>query len=198
MMKNDNFVEVPFEAISFKEDLDSLTTVRNHCPWLNETDRLVVMLIVETITVLMMMTVMSIMMMKKNWYQYLCRVTTSRPRLLLITEEPDRARAQFNRNPARLFFIASQSQMVTLLHHLSRHSLYVQYSLHSMMYFVSSKLNVQLCVSFCLVPPPLSIISDIQHFDLSQSSTVCRYTSLIFFSPSWITPTPTPTDCFIT
>ena len=32
MMKNDNFVEVPFEAISFKEDLDSLTTVRKSLP----------------------------------------------------------------------------------------------------------------------------------------------------------------------
>ena len=128
------------------------------------------------------MTKISIMMMKKNWYQYLCRVTTSRPRLLLITGEPDCARAQFNRNPPRLFFIASQSQMVTLLHHLSRNSLYVQYSLHSMMYFVSSKLNVQLCMSFCLVPPPLSIIMDIQHFNLVPSSRVCRYTSSIFFT----------------
>ena len=130
---------------------------------------------------IMIRTKISIMMMKKNWYQYLCRVTTSRPRLLLITGEPDCARAQFNRNPPRLFFIASQSQMVTLLHHLSRHSLYVQYSLHSMMCFVSSKLNVQLCMSFCLVPPPLPIISDIQHFDLVPSSRVCRYTSSIFF-----------------
>ena len=147
---------------------------------------------------IMMRTKISIMMMKKNWYQYLCRVTTSRPRLLLITGEPACARAQFNPNPPRLFFIANESQMVTLLHHLSRNSLYVQCSLHSMMYFVSSKLNVQLCMSFCLVPPPLSIISDIQHFDLAQSSRVCRYTSLISFSPSWIKPTQTPTDCTIT
>ena len=65
---------------------------------------------------IMMMTKISIMMMKNTWYQYLCRVTTSRPRLLLITGEPDCARAQFNRNPPRLFFITNQSQMVTLLY----------------------------------------------------------------------------------
>ena len=45
-------------------------------------------------------------------------------------------------------------------------------------------------MSFCLVPPPLSIISDIQHFDLVPYSRVCRYTSSIFFSPPWITQTP--------
>ena len=194
MMKNDNFVEVPFEAISFKEDLDSLTTVRNHCPWLNETDRLVVMLIVDTMMVLMMMKVMSIMMMKKNWYQYLCRVTTSRPRLLLITGEPDCARAQFNRNPPRLFFIANQSQMVTLLHHLFRNYLY----------------NVH-CTAWCKLYHPCTMCMSFVPFHLlcpsSQTSNTLIWSNLLefvdthpwfFFLPSWIKPTPTPTDSSIT
>ena len=125
--------------------------------------------------VLMMMTKISIMMMKNTWYQYLCRVTTSRPRLLLITGEPDCARAQFNRNPPRLFFIANQSQMVTLL--------YGSTTFVGILCTMFIAKHDVLCIIYvqCLVPPPLSIISDIQHFDLVPYSRVSRYTSSIFF-----------------